>query len=397
MLGYVDLITRCFIRGWAADPKDPAAELELRVRVNGKPHGRTRANQQRDSLCALFPGATGRYEFHYEFEWPLSPFETHEIEVGVIKTGERLPNGRHVIAQVGTSPVAVRSSSVASFVPILVTSTGRSGSSLCMARLATHPDIVVAGDHPHEILLVSYYALALRTLISEADRTRSMHPDHMIGRMHRFGVGFNPFNESIVGAGTTLQDYWNNRVPERLAAGFADLIRDYYGAIDSRASKPQARFFAEKANPGHLVRRASRMMFGSVREVALIRDPRDLVCSYRTYFKASPESAILSIRSQMDELRRERARSPADILFVRYEDLIVQPEATMNRIWGFLEVESLPPALAAQEQALFERHGTSASAVQSIGRWRNELSAPELDQCREKFREILDCFGYEST
>jgi len=396
MLGYVDVVTRSFIAGWAADPANPAAQVEMTVRVNGKPCGRIRANLQRDGLRNRFPGATGLYGFRYEFEWPLSMFVTHNVEVVVARSGQTLPNGQQVIPAVGSSPVVMESWPDSSMSPILVTSTGRAGSSLCMARLAAHPKIVVGGDHPHEVLMVSYYALALRTLVSEADRTRSMNPDGMLGLGHRFGIGFNPFNESIVRAPPVLADYWNNRLPERLAAGFAALIRDYYGATQTLAGKSQACFFAEKANPVQMVSRGARMMFGAVREIALVRDPRDLVCSYRSFFKATTESAIPLIKSQLLEMARLRETNPSDMLFVRYEDLILQQETTMSAIWRFLELETPQARTAASEQAQFLQHGTSASAVQSIGRWRDELTASEIEQCQERFAGVLQSFGYEA-
>jgi len=274
-----------------------------------------------------------------------------------------------------------------------VTSTGRAGSSLCMARLAAHPDIAVAGVHPHEILLVSYYALALRTLVSEEDRARSMQPAAMLGKDHRFQVGFNPFNPGIAAAEPVAADYWNNRVPRRLAAAFAALIRDYYEAM--LPEKPQARYFAEKSNPGPLVRRAARKMFGAVREIALIRDPRDLVCSYRSFWKTTAEAAIPSIRSQLEQLRRLREKNPPDTLFIHYEDLILQQETTMSLIWEFLELEAPAASEAASEHALFERHGTSTSAAQSIGRWRHELTEAEIAHCQQRFADVLQSFGYE--
>jgi len=395
MLGYVDFVSRNSILGWAADPNDPEAELELIVRVNGKPAGRARANQQRDYLRTLFPGATGRYGFGYEFQGPLTLFETHQVEVIVARSGQRVNNGRQVIPAVGTSPVAMRFWQSSSMAPVLITSTGRAGSSLCMARLAAHPDIVVAGEHPYEILMMTYYALVLRTLVSEGDRSRSMRPDDMLVMAHRFNVGFNPFNTRIAGAPAEMEEYWNNRLPGQLAASFGALIRDYYRATATVAGKASVRLFAEKSNPGPLVRRAARMMLGPLREIALIRDPRDLACSYRAFWKTSVEDAIVSIRAQLEHLRRLREGESSDSLFIRYEDLVLKQETTMSSIWRYLGISPPRSGADANEQAVFKRHGTSASAAASIGRWRSDLTTAEAAQCQESFSEFLEIFGYE--
>ena len=394
MLGYVDFVSRSSIAGWAADQELPSREVEVGILVDGRPHGQAIANQQRDQLRLVFPGATGQYGFRFEFEWPLNVFESHEVEVVVRGSGELLPNGCHTIPKIGVGQ-APRPRRAAGMKPILVTSTGRAGSSLCMARLGSHPRLVVGGDYPYETLLLSYYALALRTLTSQADRARSMNPDAMLGPQFRFQVGYNPFNYVNAGQPPALREYWNNHVPHLLAGTFSRLISDYYRAASKSTGKLRVKFFAEKAQPNPIVRQATQVMFGDIREIVLIRDPRDLLCSYKAFWKAPAEASVERIYSQLEALGSLRNKHLPEAVFIRYEDMILEPDATMSRIWSFIGLDSPEPSADLSEEAMFERHGTSGSPEQSIGRWRNDLSTEEIQICRKKFGKFLEVFGYD--
>jgi hypothetical protein len=74
----------------------------------------------------------------------------------------------------------------------------------------------------------------------------------------------------------------------------------------------------------------------------------------------------------------------------------LKPETTMSSIWQFLGIAPPSSGINVSEQAVFQRHGTSASAPASIGRWRNDLTPAEAAQCQEKFAAILQTFGYEA-
>ena len=77
-------------------------------------------------------------------------------------------------------------------------------------------------------------------------------------------------------------------------------------------------------------------MFGDMKEIVLVRDPRDMVCSYRAFWGHQPAQAVSLIRSQFLELaERLRCADPGSLL-VRYEDLILDPDETLGRIWEFL-------------------------------------------------------------
>ena len=76
--------------------------------------------------------------------------------------------------------------------PILLTSTGRSGTSLMMRRLERDKSIVVSGHFPYETKLLTYYAHAFEILTAPGNHERSVNPDLIFDDPYHLGL--NPFN-----------------------------------------------------------------------------------------------------------------------------------------------------------------------------------------------------------
>jgi hypothetical protein len=394
MLGHIDRITRNYILGWAADPERPNDHVSLAIVVDGRKIANSKASIHNEHLSRIFAGSTGRYGFRFEFDWPLSIFEDHSVEVR-FENDEIVPNGKARLLRICSSLDPNRSKSEHELLPVIVTSTGRAGSSFCMALLAKNAHVAVGGDHPYEVKLLTYYAQALRVLCSQADRLRSCDPDTMAAYPNRFHIGFNPFNDEIFGNAPALSNYWNNVVPTDLANAFSMQIEKYYGVVAEMKDKKAIRSFAEKAQPNPLVRAATTAMFGKIREIVLIRDPRDLLCSYKAFWKSEPMGAIRTIKSQMDYLVRHKQSPKDDVLFVKYEDLVADPEKIVQGIYRFIDVEDGPSGADGRQADVFTKHGTSGSPEKSIGRWKNDLNKEERQACAEQFSTVLEEFCYE--
>ena len=395
MLGHVDRLTRNLISGWAANPSKPNQVVAVRLTIDGV-RARIEAGEARDDLTGLFPGATGRYGFSLSgHPLPISPFTEAAVELVFVATGETLPGGKATLPPLGSPQRPARQSPR---IPIVVTTTGRAGSSLFMRRLAQHPEILVARGHPHELKLLSYYALAFNTLTADADRARSTDPDTMLAQANRFHVGFNPFNDAEDAGDPVLRAYWSLTAPEILRGNFAALIDAYYTALAQTALKPQARFFAEKIGTPALVRQATGFMFGAVREIVLVRDPRDIVCSSKHFWKRGFADSVKSLRGQFAVMARPRTQPGLTQHILRYEDLLTRPDAAMQGVCDFLGIDgaALEPEHEA-ERSIFEVHGTSASPEATVGRWRRELSGDEAAVANHEFEPFLHAYGYPAS
>ena len=394
MLGHVDILNRNRIAGWAAQPARPDMVVPVRITINGR-RTRVEAGEMRDDLADSFAGSTGRYGFHLdEYPMPLSAFIDNEVEVVFAATGDPVPGGRAVMPAIGTPKLGQERGG--RLAPVIVTSTGRSGSSLLMGRLARHPEILVARSHPHELKLLSYYALALNTLVSDADRKRSSDPETMLAAKNRFFVGYNPYNDAEDARDPLVAPFWNTIAPDILRDSFASLTQAHYERIAEKTFKTAAVFFAEKVGTSDLVRQATHYMFGELSEILLVRDPRDVICSSKSFWHRGFEESVRSLRGQYGVMSRPRVERGLRQLVLRYEDLLTRPKAAMADVYRFLGASVVDTDVETeQERAIFQTHGTSLSPAATIGRWRAELTEEEVEVANRELKSVIDAYGYQ--
>lgn len=355
--GYVDQVTHHTVTGWAFDDNAPETAVEIIISVNGSAVGGVLADQFREDLMTLGEGSTGKYGFQFSFDPSLSPFVENEVEVTFKQTAALLPKGERSLRKLASTPRAQTP------VPILITAMGRSGTSLLMNRLASHVDIVVAGEFPYEIKMLSYYSLAFRTLVSEGERDRSTDPDRMASEAERFSIGFNPFNHpnhrSVLGNQALHDDFFLGTVPAIIGEGFKDIILRYYDLVRIRSGKLRTRYLAEKIHPDMTSRLVPRFLFGTVKEIVLIRDPRDLLCSFDSYWKFSGEEAIESIANTMNAMAAICQEQREDIIVVKFEDLVLRQPETLGSIAAFLELDGKLDGHISDDTNRFRGHGTA--------------------------------------
>ena len=391
--GYADEITRHGVVGWAVDEEKLDATVQLIVKVNGEPRPMRRTSVPRPELREQFgPDATGDHGFRLTFDHVLSGFQDARIEVFEASTGERLTNGTVMLTAPRRRAAPLR--------PILVTSTGRAGTTLLMSDFVHHPRIVVANRYSYEIKLLSYYAAAFNVLTAQADRVNSSNPDTLFDRVGQSRIGHNPFDapsfHTIVRDHDRMARLFEREIPDGYASLFAGFIRDYYEIIRENEGKADAMHFAEKVDLDDAARFGPRVMFGEVREIVLTRDPRDLLCSAKSFWKMTGADALNMIKTTVPRLYSVTQSGRADVLSVRYEDLVLQPADSRAAIYRFLGIRDDRDDDALGDSALFGRHGTSKDPVSSIGRWRHDLSPEEISACEKTFPRYMEAFGYEA-
>jgi hypothetical protein len=398
-VGSVDEIARSTISGWAIDTDNPSRPVDVIISVNGKQRERLTADKPRDELVKrlrrvvrveLHDAVTPAHGFEYEIDPALSVFREHRIEVTLAESGASLNRG----TQVYTPPPAGRTS----LLPLLVLASGRSGTTLLMQHLARHPDIVAAARYPFETKLATYYSDAYRVLVSGADRKRSTKPSTLRGS--QYAIGFNPYNRpasyrSLTKTPGLMEEFYEDEVPKILLDTFSKLLMGHYGRLQQDQGKANARFFAEKAAPAETVRFGSRLMCGETREILLLRDPRDILCSSQSFWNATRETAMKSLAAITTRLQRIHAEKSKHTFVVKYEDLVTSQRETLSRIFAFLDLEDHDTSEdSGRGTSFLAKHATSASPAASIGRWRNELGKDDIDQCNRVFERFLERFGY---
>ena len=209
---------------------------------------------------------------------------------------------------------------------------------------------------------------------------------------------------------------WLGRDNVEAVADFAvRRVDEFYGEVARMQGKTDARYFTEKCWPGACVPQLLAELCPNSREIILVRDFRDMVCSilsfnkklgYDSFGRQLADSDAKFIRQLRDSavrtLEHWRERGERAHL-LRYEDLILRPEPTLKAALEYLGLDSSPEVVAATLQRataltpeLQHGHSTSKDPAASIGRWRRDLDDGLKRECAEAFGDVLVQFGYDT-
>lgn len=152
---------------------------------------------------------------------------------------------------------------------------------------------------------------------------------------------------------------------------------------------------------------ALRALLPRAKFVNLVRDGRDVVASAERVAMA-PGYSIYCKALEWNEriangLLIERTLGPSQVLTLRYEDLVTNPQATLSAVCAFLGLEYDAEMLryhdtdVSRRQSGYERHPNVAKPVtdEFIGRYRRQFEAREIAQLESVMQIGLQAFGYE--
>lgn len=388
--GYVDSADHHCIIGWAADTDRPDSRLELRVMVNGAEQGRVVADRPREGLRQHGIYGDGAHAFTYFFDPPLSPLHAYDIVVRFTDKPADVPDGRFRLQPVGPNDVTLR--------PVLVTATGRSGTTLLMRRLGNAREVVIADLYPFEMKLLTYYGHALEVMTTPPSLKQPATLDELTTDAYHLGLSpfHHPQMEQVYPDPALLYQFCGRRTIGRLRPAFRDIVDDFYHDMQIYTRKPKARFFAEKCDVFTSARNFARLAFDGVKELLLVRDPRDVHCSRRAFWSDSAESSFQNLKTVQASILPIYEADHHDLHVVRYEDLIQHPTETLSHISTYLGLSHPIEFNPDSEGKIFSSHGTSADPVSSIGRWKHELSAEECAAFSNSFKPFLEAFGYDA-
>jgi len=194
-----------------------------------------------------------------------------------------------------------------------------------------------------------------------------------------------------------LNQFFSDQVPPIVGAAFRRIITAFYRELAESQRKSNARFFAEKCDVFNTARDFARLLYPDMREIVLLRDPRDVFCSQRSFWSANPAESFQSLRSVRERMLEFHAEQAPNMLFVKYEDLVLAPQETMARISALLGLPDEININSQVEEQQFKVHATSSDAGASIGRWRHELDQDQLRQFDQELGGYFDTFGYERS
>lgn len=301
--------------------------------------------------------------------------------------------------------------------PLLITSTGRSGTTWLMRLLSNHPQIIISKNYPYENRAALYWMQMLKALsqplstpVSNAEFDEEKN---WLGR----NALYNPNISSPSGVAWVKREY-----PQLFAAFCQECIDNFYQKIaesqgqdispsisDKHSNPSSVTYFAEK-NPFEMTPLMEVYPHG--REIILVRDFRDMICSILAFNNkrgfddfgrqnfGSDEDYIRAMGKQIvRDLPKGKKHLPRTHL-VRYEDLILMPQKTLGNLLQNLGLEHSPSVVermlekALEDNPQLKGHRTSSDPKESIGRWQKDLEPYLQNLCTEIFSEMLQEFGY---
>lgn len=288
--------------------------------------------------------------------------------------------------------------------PIMVTALGRSGTTMLMHALAACPDVVVGGAYPYELRFARYWLHAAKVLSDPADPNNGPSVDAF-----QHDLASVPNNPFFSWRADPAARAWLAESQPRLVAELAQRSLDgVYGTL--AAEQGGGRYFAEKFAPSYSQSIAWELYGERARELFLVRDFRDVLCSIIAFnrkrgFEAfgRSESAddldfVRRLGGAARSLLREWEERGDRAHLVRYEDLIADPATALGAIGRYLGLDPAAGdamvAAATASSASLDQHKTSADPTASMGRWRDDLTPDIVAACEEIFAGPLEAFGY---
>lgn len=301
----------------------------------------------------------------------------------------------------------------ASMQPATIHTLGRSGSSWLALLLSMHPEIVADTPFQNETRVASYWISVLRSLAEPASYIQAIRPELYPGH---WWLGDGRPSPLPFGFAAADMPRWMGSANIDAVARFChERIEAFYAQLARGRPRP-TRYFVEKVWPDAATLSALGELFPRRRDLVLVRDFRDVICSILAFnakrgfasfgreLTASDVGLVALIRDQAIDLLAPLQRRDQAALLVRYEDLILGPESALTAILSHLEVEATPARIS---QILAEARGflpdvqrdhqTSVDVSASIGRWKTDLPDDIVQACGDSLADVLAACGYEPT
>jgi hypothetical protein len=293
--------------------------------------------------------------------------------------------------------------------PLMITSWGRTGTTLLMRILLEDSRIISQQSYPYESRPAVYWMHMLKVLSEPANPYQSSHVDSFAENIYT--IGHHPYYFPEIVTDREILHRFEHFYPQRLAAFSQQCIEDFYDHLAGVYRRSGLAYFAEKMPPSHIPWLMWEI-YPEAREVIMVRDFRDMFCSMLAFNTKRGFASFGRERTQTDEefidllrlgalrlLQSWKQRS-ASAHLVRYEDLIQRPMETVTALLEYLDL----PATSADVMDLIRRassetpelmsHRTSPDSEASIGRWRHELDDSLQSLCNKAFGDILREFAY---
>lgn len=396
--------------GWCLSATGKPVEIE--IYVHGTLIASTPLTVDRPDVVTFLeqPDLPVRCGFHLRIsKLAIPPCGVLELKLWQSKDGA---SSRVLLGTLSGVPAARLSMRyVEKYNPLLLLAMGRSGTTYLMQLLGAHPEILVPGPHPYEMRQPVWLWHAANVLAAPAN-IQSTQADSFETQNSMF-VGSNPYRNRDWEKFSREQEamQWQEDVLPLEIIEFCKRQADEFidRCCSGRASIP--RYIAQKMSisaTGYFIEN----VYPGLRQIFLVRDFRDVWLSARSFNRRRGDlsfernqfpddiSWMRGLAFSSHQVRMNHLAAGPRAQCVRYEDLMADPGATLQRLFERLGVAASADLVGSIVAGVAENnentiaHRTSEPGGAS-GRWRAEMTAEEKQVAGEVFGEDLAYFGYE--
>lgn len=296
--------------------------------------------------------------------------------------------------------------------PAMITTIGRSGSKWLARLLSCHPAVLAFQPLVFEPRVATYWMTVLRELTAPKSYLRQIHTERWDQPRWWLGDGAVGLPAQV---DLGMAEWLGTESVRQLAAICQERIEAYYREVARREGEREGvRYFAEKFLLDPVLLDLTTEVFPRAREIILVRDFRDRLSSVFAWNEkrgdhgfghdaemSKAEYLVERVRVDAADLIDRWRRRGDEALLVRYEDLIMEPEATLAGLFEYLEVDADAASVGAVLESanrpteLLDMHRTVSDPMQTIGRWRRDLPADLAAESNQLLAPELAAFGYE--
>jgi hypothetical protein len=395
------------VAGWVLGKTAPVARVE--ALLDGRPILEIPGGFERRDVASAFPGvdeaktsgfrgSIGTLKLPSTFELVISATLETDVRVPLA----RIEGGRKSLP--ASRDVAIQ--------PLAMNTIGRSGSTWLTWLLGCHPEILAFEPFGHDARVATYWMSVLQDLSQPSSYRQQLGPSNLAAARWWLGDEGSRANEFGEGG---LQTWLGAEAIESLAVLCQGQIEGFYKRLATGTGRSSPRYFVEKVLPYQVFPDLLSELYPDAREIILVRDFRDLLCSvlafnekrgYQAFGREQRDSDADYVRTTLRRsaeslLKRWRSREPAAHL-VRYEDLVLQSADTLRTLLRYVGVDHSDAAVtqtieSALDASGTEHHRTTSDPKASIGRWRDDLSEDLMLVCQDALDPVLGEFGYSRT
>lgn len=398
------------IRGWAVGEGAPVEAIEISLGAKGSLIS-VAVGEPRPDVAGGFPDVP-----HAEgggFRAVVGVLE-NRASFGLTVRARLADGSRALVGRIEGERSPVDTGAEAEIQPLMLNTIGRSGSTWLAWLLTCHPEIVGYRAMEYETRVATYWGSVLQALAQPRSYLSQIVPvDLESDRLWWLGENAkgSPRLED-----PALEGWLGKEAVEELALMCQNRIGAFFERLAVEEGKEGAAFFLEKFLLEPVVLDLLAEIFPRTRELILVRDFRDVVSSVLAFNRKRGYLAFgrehvgsdaeyvrqVAYRQALGLLQRWQERE-GEAHLVRYEDLLLEPEPTLQAICEFVGVDASDEAVAATLDSARKRspnmdhHRTAKDPGATVNRWVDDLPEDLIEVCAEVLDEPLEAFGYEAT